>query len=413
MTQYSYGCTQAKLTQRNYHMGRSSCSDMTRLLIIQPYIPSYRVPLFSSMKQQLSANGIELAIAAADPGDEQRQRGDDYTDLCADFKLQSRQVSLARRTLLWRDLSPALEAHQPDLIIVEQAVKNLESVGPLLSQRFGSRPQVAMWGQGRSYSTRQTPLEAGFKQWLTQRSSWFFAYTPAGAEHVVSRGFPSDRVTILWNSNDAEALQRDLATLTSEDVEAFRRKLGLEYGRTGLFIGGVDQRKGISFLVASARLVAESLPGFKLLVGGTGDMAEAVRAEESSGGPVRMLGRIDGRQKALALAASDVLMIPQWIGLVAVDALVAKKTLVTTDHPSHSPEIEYLTFGVNAFTTSHDPTSYARTVVRCLSETCSLSEPASAGALTETRLGISTMANNFVEGIELWRTQCKLEGELK
>jgi len=365
------------------------------------------------MKQQLSANGIELAIAAADPGDEQRQRGDNYTDAFADFKLQSRQLSLAGKTLLWRDLSPAFQAHKPDMVIVEQAVKNLESVGPLLFQRFGFRPQVAMWGHGRSFSTRQSWFEASFKQWLTRRSSWFFAYTPAGAEHVVSRGFPADRVTVLWNSNDTESLRKDLASLTSEDVEKFRREWGLAHGRTALFIGGVDKRKGIPFLLASARLVVESLPGFKLLVGGTGDMADAVRAEESSGGPVRMLGRIDGRQKALALAASDVLMIPQWIGLVAVDALVAKRTLVTTDHFSHSPEIEYLTFGVNAFMTPHDAKSYAEEVVRCLSDSRLLSELDSANEQIATRLGVANMATNFVEGIQLWRDQCQRKGKLK
>ena len=386
---------------------------MARLLIVQPYVPSYRAPLFAAMKQQLSEIGIDLAIAAADPGGGQRQRSDNCTALFADFKLQSRQMSFAGRKLIWRDLSASLEAYEPDLVIVEQAIKNLESFGPLLAQRFGDRPQVAMWGHGRSFSTGQSRFEAALKQLLTRRASWFFAYTPTGAEHIIRKGFSASRVTTLWNANDSESLRRDLASLTNEEVERFQRELGLTSGRTALFIGGVDQPKGIPFLLAAARLVAESLPGFKLLVGGTGDMAKLVEAEVITGGPVQALGRLDGRQKALALAASDIMMVPQWVGLVAVDALVANKVLLTTDHPSHSPEIEYLSFGVNAVMTSHDVRSYASAALRCLDRPDSLVVKESASSSTPTGLGISFMANNFIEGIRQWRAHCQLEGKLR
>ena len=40
---------------------------MTRLLIVQPYVPSYRVPLFDGMRKTLGEAGIEMAVAAGMP----------------------------------------------------------------------------------------------------------------------------------------------------------------------------------------------------------------------------------------------------------------------------------------------------------------------------------------------------------
>lgn len=376
---------------------------MNRLLIVQPYVPGYRVPLFAEMKKKLAARGIELAIAAAEPLDIQRQRGDDHTTVSADYRIRSRQFSIGQRTLLWRDLAPTLQGYDPDLLIVEQAIKNLEAWRPLISHRFGGRTRVAMWGQGRSYSTKQSRVEAGLKQWLTRRASWFFAYTPAGAQYVVSRGFPADRVTVLWNSSDTESLRRDMGSLTSGDVDRFRSAWNLARGKTSLFLGGVDQRKGISFLLESARLVAKAVPGFTLLIAGAGDMSDFVEREAAAGSPVRSLGRIEGREKALALAASDILMIPEWVGLVAVDALTANKLLVTTNHPSHSPEIDYLTLGVNALMTPHDSHAYSQAVIRCLNSQNPVLQEVLTAKASLPDLSIASMAANFVDGIEAWR----------
>lgn len=393
----------AEMAEMIHQKHRVDDEKMDRLLIVQPYVPGYRVPLFSEMKQSLAARGIELAIAAAEPEDIQRQRGDDRTTLSADYRIRSRQLSMGQKTLSWRDLSPALQAYDPDLLIVEQAIKNLEAWRPLIWQHLGGHTRVAMWGQGRSYSTKQSRAEAGVKQWLTRRASWFFAYTPAGAEYVVDRGFPSDRVTVLWNSSDTETLRRDLASLTRGDVDRFRRDWNLKPGKTGLFLGGVDQRKGIPFLLESARLVAKCVPGFTLLIAGAGDMSDVVKREAAAGSPVQPLGRIEGREKALALAASDVLMIPEWVGLVAVDALTANKPVVTTDHPSHSPEIDYLTIGVNAEMTPHDSHAYSQAVIESLNRQNSVRQEVMTADASLPGLSIASMAANFVDGIEAWR----------
>jgi glycosyltransferase involved in cell wall biosynthesis len=81
---------------------------------------------------------------------------------------------------------------------------------------------------------------------------------------------------------------------------------------------------------------------------------------------VRILGRLDGRAQALALRCADVLAVPEWIGLVAVDSLVAGVPLVSTDHPSHSPERDYLADGVTSVFSAHRVDDYADALAACL-----------------------------------------------
>lgn len=375
---------------------------LTRLLIAQPYVPAYRVPLFEKLKELLAAEGIQLAIAAAEPSGKDLKRGDDRTLEGADFNLRSRQFTAFGKSVLYRDLARINREFQPDLLIVEQAIKNVESWFPLIKQGPRQRMRVAMWGHGKSYSTSQSPLEAELKQWLTRRADWFFAYTTGGADYVVARGFPRNRTTVLWNSTDTRTLQMDLAGISRQEAGEYCQRWGLMQGKTALFLGGLDDRKGIPFLLESARSAAALMPGFTLLVAGAGAMEDLVLEEQAQGGPVRMLGRVEGRQKALALASADILMVPEWVGLVAVDALASGKPLVTTNHDSHSPEFEYLTPGETAVFTDHRVDAYVAGVVELLSEPSQIDHMSASSLRSAANLSIENMASHFADGIGNW-----------
>ena len=108
-------------------------------------------------------------------------------------------------------------------------------------------------------------------------------------------------------------------------------------------MGGVDEAKDIEFLLDSAVAAADRLEGFTLLVAGAGAMLDDVRRAQEAGFPVHALGRVDGTEKAVALRAADLLMIPRGVGLVAIDSLVAGLPIVTVEGRGHGPEVEYLT----------------------------------------------------------------------
>lgn len=376
----------------------------TRLLIVQPYIPSYRVALFSRMRTELAVHGITLAIAAGSPKGADLQRGDDQTWQQADFRLAERCFGIASRNILSRNLRPVLEDYRPDLIIVEQAIKNLETWRLTfgVSRHVG---RLGMWGHGRSFSTPQGPLGGTLKRWLTRQMDWFFAYTQQGALAVANQGFPLSRITTLRNSTDTRQLRGDLSTLTPDILREFRNEHQLVAGKTALFIGGIDERKGIDFLLDTADLIRQQLPDFKLVIAGAGQSVVMVRERQQDGAPIVYLGRVDGHQKALALAAADVVMIPEWVGLVAVDALAAGRPVMTTKHPSHSPEFGYLQQGKTALIVEHDRAGYARSVIDIFNDAGRLRAMQFSAYEAGSNLSIEEMSERFIEGILEWRNR--------
>jgi glycosyltransferase involved in cell wall biosynthesis len=319
-----------------------------------------------------------------------------------DIILDETALGIGRRRIYVRHLGHALDEFRPDMVIVEQAIKNVETYRLLARSRFGGGSRVAMWGQGRSYSVPQSKAEAGFKLWLTRRSDWFFAYTQLGAAHVIDRGFDQGRVTVLRNTIDSESLAADLREVTPDDVEGVRSTLGLRHGRTAIFIGGVDEHKGIGFLLAAAVELERKVPGFRLLVGGAGSQEGLVRELEAAGGPVRYLGRLEGRSKAVALSVADLMLIPEWVGLVAIDSLVAGRPIVTTDYWSHSPELEYLVHESNCLIAPHDVGRYVDAVAKLFREPDRLVALQLQARSDSVDYGMAGMVDRFAQGIMAW-----------
>lgn len=372
----------------------------TTLLVITPWIATYNVPFFDRLDEALKLHDVRLVVARCDAPPSMARRGDMSGGPWAKDLVTS-WVTLGGWEIPRRRVASIMREVQPDLVVVEQALHNPETY-PLMARSAAGRYGVAMWGHGRSFSTPQSTAAAMLKQGLTRRADWFFAHTQSGADHVVAHGFPRTRVSVLRNTIDTERLRADLEAVDPGGLEAFRRHHDLAPGRTALFLGGVDERKGIGFLLESARIAGELLPGFVLLVAGDGASLSAARAAQAAGVPIRVLGRTDGPDKALALRAAALLAIPEWIGLVAVDALVSGRPIITTDHPSHSPEYEYLVPGQTMVVSAHTSAEYARALVSTLSATERLAEMQAAARHESYRYTLDGMVDAFVEGVLGW-----------
>lgn len=373
---------------------------MTRLLIIQPYVPEYRRPFFRQLKTSLDSIGVEMALAAGKAAGDQANRNDDMTENEADWLLSERHLVLGHSQLTIRSIGQVLSQYQPDLIIVEQAVKNIESWKLLMSASRRSR--IGLWGHGALYSQGSHPLAQPLRKLQLRLADWFFAYTPNGAHHVIANGYPIDRTTVLYNSTDTNSLRNDIRDLSVGQLQSLRTMYGLEPGHTALFIGGIDRRKGIDFLLRAASIVAKDVPQFRLLIGGAGSEVSSVLAAQEADPAIRYLGPLKGTDKASVLAVSDFMLLPEWVGLAAVDALAAGLPVLTTDHTSHAPEFEYLSEGQTALTTCHDVGSYSSQIGNLIHDR-GLQERMRGAALIEgQRYSIERMAQNFTSGVQQW-----------
>lgn len=375
---------------------------MKKLLILQPYIPEYRVAFFRDLRTALQDKGFELVLAAGRAQGHLEQRGDDRTESTADVLLSSRSVGVGGKSFLVRDVRSVLHQVQPDLVIAEQAIKNTDVYSLLMRQAVKGTPRFGLWGQGRAFSTPQGRMGSLLKQWVTRRSDWFFAYTQEGADYVVQHGVPPNRVTVLNNTVDTEQLRRDLDNVSDAQVEDFGQQHSLVAGKTALFLGGVDATKGIEFLLDAAEEVAKQVPGFRLVIAGSGASSDLVRRRQLEGSPIVFVGRLEGHAKAVALRAADVMMIPEWVGLVAVDSLVAGCPIATTRHPSHSPEFSYLRDQRNAFVFEHELSAYSRGVAEILGDTGLLARVRAQAFGDSAQYSLTEMTVRFAQGVQDW-----------
>jgi GT2 family glycosyltransferase/glycosyltransferase involved in cell wall biosynthesis len=373
----------------------------TKLLVIHPWVAAYRVPFYDRLEKVLAQHDIQLMVTRNCAPPSMAGRADMSGGPWA-RNIPTSWLTFGGREIASRRIGSIMREFQPDLVVVEQALHNRETYLLLLRHSAG-RYGMATWGHGRSYSSEQSASVAALKNWLTRRGDWFFAYTQGGADQVVQHGFPRARVSVLNNTIDTERLRADLDVVEPDELDEFRRAQGLTPGRTALFLGGVDEKKGIGFLLESAKLVRGMMPGFVLLIAGSGDSVPMVRAAQADGVPVRLLGRTDGLAKALALSAADVLAIPEQVGLVAVDALVSGRPIITTDHPMHGPEFDYLVPGETTIVTTHVFADYAHALVSALSAPDRLADMQAAARRASYQYTLDGMVESFVEGVLAWR----------
>ncbi|WP_243766404.1 glycosyltransferase [Streptomyces sp. GC420] len=267
-------------------------------------------------------------------------------------------------------------------------------------------PLIALWGHGRTYTKPVRRPETAAKNTLTRRASWFFAYTQGGADYLASRGYPRQHITVVRNCIDAEPLAhiRELAskpgTKEFSEAAALRTRHHLQHGRTALFVGGLDTPKRIPLLLETAQRMADALPGFRLLVAGTGAHRPLVDAAASStASPVVALGHTTGRNMALLGAVSDIMLMPGRVGLCAVDSFALRTPIVTTAWPWHAPEFEYLENGRNAIITPDDPAAYAATAHALLADESRLRSLHISCQKDADVYTIDAMAARFSEGL--------------
>ncbi|WP_240800553.1 glycosyltransferase family 4 protein [Streptomyces sp. ICN441] len=386
----------------------SAQSARRRVVVVQPYIADYRTSFFDHLQARLARERVDLEVLHG-PAPAHQAVGKDAASCACATQVPTRLLHApGGRSLLWRRVQH--RAACADLVVLEQALQNLEAYPLLLRQprrrTAKGAPTVAFWGHGRTYTKPPRRLEEALKGALTRRGSWFFAYTDGGAAHVASRGFPRDRITVVRNSVDTTQLvaarARAVRPGTAEFTEAaqLRKRYGLAEGRTALFLGVLDAPKRIPFLLDCADRIAAELPGFRLLVAGDGADRHLVDAAASRpGSPVIAIGHTSGPSAAPLGAVSDIMLMPGRVGLCAVDSFALRTPVVTTSWPWHAPEFEYLADGRNALVTPDDPAAYAGAVTALLHDRARLQALRTACQDDASAYTSQGMAARFCDGL--------------
>lgn len=361
---------------------------MARIVIVQPYLPAYRRPLFEGVVEQLRSHGHECVVVTGRLSRKRAARGDSVT---APWHIAFRGFSIKIRGHHIRAYESWREWRRADVLVMELASGSIDTLLALRPRRRQRRRQrVIVWG----HVGQQTGAEAGgarsILEWQLRAADSVLAYTPSGQQRAETGG--ARRAVSLNNTVDTRALAAAMEhqRATSPAPSAASRQ------RTLAYIGGLDRSKRIDFLAAALDRLWEHDPAIRLLVGGQGaDAALLGKAEER--GQVTLLGRVGDAEKAALGAEASLLLCPGRVGLVAVESFVLGLPIVTTDWPFHAPEAEYLEFGVDSLQTSDDVASYADTILALTKDPARVDSMRQAAEAKAGSPSLQDMTDLFVE----------------
>ncbi len=327
-------------------------STRAKVVVLNPYLPIYRVPFFLQLEEALALKGFELELVTGKPTDEFRQR-DDFAAL--PFHQVKRQMSTIFLGFRFRYLFASSNIKQSSAVIYEFSITNLNTWKSLC---FPRRHKAILWGHGPSYLSKENFLRLKLQRIMARKADLVLTYTEPGRAKVISLGIESQRVVAINNTIDTRNITEAMASVTASEVEDFKIANSISSDdKVFSFIGALDKTKRINFIQQVLDEIWSLDKSFKLIVGGAGP--ERYRLNDSvDRGQTVYLGRVGSKEKALIAKVAKGIVNPGNTGLLAVDALVMKLPIFGTNALA-SPEKDYLAEGSSFFTLSSTPKKFA------------------------------------------------------
>ncbi len=363
-----------------------------RVVILQETMPQYRVALFQHIQRSAAARGITVEVLHGRAlGTRGRRLNTGVLPGARAIRNWYIRAPGENGAVVWQ---PALRrCLKADLVVVEQANRLLINGVLLLAQRVHG-PKVAFWGHGRNLQAVEGSLSERFKARVATAPWWWFAYTESVAEHLASCGVHRDRISVVGNTIDVDALR--------DAVERQRRRGEPRATARCVYLGGLYAHKRLDLLFAAADLIADRVPGFELVIAGEGEQRAEVEKFAQDRPWAFYTGAITGDARAELLASTRLLLVPGLVGLVLLDSFAAGVPVITTADALHSPEIDYLQNGVNGVMVQSgaDAAAYADAVVRIIRDESVWHRLSTGAHRSAAHHTIGCAAERFVRGLE-------------
>jgi len=131
--------------------------------------------------------------------------------------------------------------------------------------------------------------------------------------------------------------EKTVTVYNAVDTERFYPNGDAKEPRTVVYVGRIDQRKGIEFLIRSMPLVRAELPDVQLVVGGTGSHLERMKTlvgRLGLEGSVSFLGFVPDEELNALYNRAQCVVVPsifEGFGITVIEALAAGTRVVGSD----------------------------------------------------------------------------------
>ncbi len=362
------------------------------------HVHHYREPFYLGLSETMKSRGVEFDLLYGQPGTHDQGKNDATTPEWALFR-KNRILDIRGQELIYQPWFRELFTR--DLVIVEQASRLLINYLLIARRALGRGPRIAMVGHGSNLASNPSRFGEALKRGYTGRLDWFFAYTDGAKQRLVDSGFPAARITAFQNTLDMSALKADLASITEADISKFRAENKMDREHLVLSLGSLYPDKRPDLMVAIGDKLNAANARSNVLVVGSGPDQDMIAGAANQRPWMTYKAAAFGREKALALAASDVLLVPGVAGLVVLDSFAAGLPLMSAHMKHHPPETEYVRPDVNGLMLAEGATAedFALALDGVLESPERLQEIARAASASGDVLTIDNMIRNFADGI--------------
>lgn len=362
------------------------------------HVHHYREPFYRGLKVALEEQGIHMDLLYGQPGINDENKNDWTMPEWGTYR-ESRILNLRGQEIIYQPWFRELLTR--DLVVVEQASRLLLNYLLIARRALGRGPRITMAGHGQNLNTTPSAIGEALKRRYTTRLDWFFAYTEGSKDKLAKSGFPAERITAFQNTLDLDPLRADIASVTSEEVAAFRAELGLTRQNLVICLGSLYPDKRPDLMVATADALNKARSDVDVLVIGSGVDEEIVRSAAAERPWLAHRSAAFGHDKAVALAAADFVLVPGVSGLVILDAFVACLPVVTAATAHHPPEIDYVVSGENGIVLPEGTGAdeFAAELGRIIDSPAQATRLGTAAGATGDTLTIDNMISLFAGGI--------------
>jgi glycosyltransferase involved in cell wall biosynthesis len=355
-----------------------------RVVVQQPALPKYRVPVFRELARR---PGITLRLLYSSVPGLTNVEPDGF----AGEYVPTSRLQIRGRSIGWQQsqLSGAAP-HTADVLVLSWDLNFLSLLPALVRARMNGVGTI-LWGHG--YSKNEVPWRARMRRTVARLADAVMFYNHGTARQFVDAfGWKPSRVFVALNSLDQAPIEaaRQQWLDRPEALEQFRREKDLGDGPVVLFVSRLEAENRVDLLIDAAGSLIKDFPGLKIIIVGKGPdqprlqaLARRHRLEAS----VRFLGAIYGEPElAPWFLSSDVFCYPANIGLSLLHAFGYGLPAVTSAQiESQNPEIEALRPEENGLLYAHGDVASLAGALRRLFTDRSLRDRLAENALATVR----------------------------
>lgn len=379
------------------------------VLFFEDHLTHYRVPVLEQLQNTLGENLVVIhgspyagaALNTASPED---------TLPFEHFKVPTWWIR--GQTLSLRAVWKHLGRYEPSVILVRGTIRNIELFPLLFYARVRGIP-VITWGQAysrrRPFRPYRHPIDRAYLA-VVQLSDAYVCYTNE-IRSTLTQYVSRSKLFVANNTLDTTKhshIRNKLSELKKENV---RESLGLDDKPHICFIGRLQPRKKVGQLIEAHHLlkVQHGLEVGLVIVGdGPEKEALAQKAIDLGSSDVHFVGAKYGESAGRYLYASDLVVIPGWLGLAVNHALIYGRPVVSQyagekqyhkeELVGHPPEATHIQPGQNGVFAKHNSSSsLANKIVEVMSNNEHYITEAERYAVSH--LTIESMINGFQEAI--------------